>query len=324
MRVINPVLGCDYMPGVNPMDTISTPRADLQYSDRSPILIAASSERARLRALETAETLGWRIADATPIETAGDRIARQASAGAVWLELDRDCGEAMDELLTQITADVALGRYAAVISSTAGVMDAVLARVDQSDIELLVDASETERAAALMFAAARNGAGYALSDIASDQNAARLRQLSDEVSRIAATLARISASPPVAPVPSRPVNETPIPDVSAETVRSVIRARRLRNRYFADHLFADPAWDMLLDLLQAEIAQLRVPVSSLCIAAAVPATTALRWLKTMVEEGIFLRRADPHDGRRVFVELAPETSAGLRRYFAEVGAVGVI
>jgi hypothetical protein len=47
---------------------------------------------------------------------------------------------------------------------------------------------------------------------------------------------------------------------------------------------------MLLDLLQAEISHLRVPVLSLCIAAAVPATTALRWLKTMVQEGIFVRR----------------------------------
>jgi len=51
----------------------------------------------------------------------------------------------------------------------------------------------------------------------------------------------------------------------------------------------------------------------------VPATTALRWLNTMVQQGIFLRRADPHDGRRVFVELAPESSHALRRYFAEVG-----
>ena len=81
---------------------------------------------------------------------------------------------------------------------------------------------------------------------------------------------------------------------------------------------------MLLDLLQAEISQLRVPVSSLCIAAAVPATTALRWLKTLVQEGVLVRRADPHDGRRVFVELAPESSQALRRYFAEVGQVAVI
>jgi DNA-binding MarR family transcriptional regulator len=115
-----------------------------------------------------------------------------------------------------------------------------------------------------------------------------------------------------------------VPPLSVETVRSVIRARRLRARYFPEELFADPAWDMLLDLLQAEIAHLRVPVSSLCIAAAVPATTALRWLKTMVARGIFIRRADPHDGRRVFVELAPEASQALRRYFGELGQAAVI
>ena len=72
---------------------------------------------------------------------------------------------------------------------------------------------------------------------------------------------------------------------------------------------------MLLDLLQAEISHLRVPVSSLCIAAAVPATTALRWLKTMVQQGLFVRRADPHDGRRVFVELAPDSEPGAAPLF---------
>jgi DNA-binding MarR family transcriptional regulator len=152
-----------------------------------------------------------------------------------------------------------------------------------------------------------------------------LRQLSDEVSRIAATLARLSAGPGGNAVPvETTASQGHAPDIPADTVRWVIRARRLRARYFPEQLFADPAWDMLLDLLQAEIAQLRVPVSSLCIAAAVPATTALRWLKTMVQEGIFVRRADPHDGRRVFVELAPATSDALRRYFAEVGRPVVI
>jgi DNA-binding MarR family transcriptional regulator len=65
-------------------------------------------------------------------------------------------------------------------------------------------------------------------------------------------------------------------------------------------------------------------VSSLCIAAAVPATTALRWLKTMTSQGIFLRRADPHDGRRVFVELAPAASQAMRRYFADAGKAVVV
>ena len=81
---------------------------------------------------------------------------------------------------------------------------------------------------------------------------------------------------------------------------------------------------MLLDLLQAEIAQLRVPVSSLCIAAAVPATTALRWIKTMTDVGLFKRRADPHDGRRIFVELSTGASDAMRRYFGEVGKLAVV
>src|SRR5207302_5747421 len=130
-------------------------------------------------------------------------------------------------------------------------------------------------------------------------------------------LARLSTGPATTTRPAEPAPEKELPQLAAETVRAVIRARRLRSRYFPEELFADPAWDMLLDLLQAEISHLRTPVSSLCIAAAVPATTALRWLKTLDQQGLFVRRADPHAGRREFVELAPETSRELRRYFAE-------
>jgi hypothetical protein len=229
----------------------------------------------------------------------------------------------MDELLDDVGRDASDGRYGAIVSSTADLVDPIVARLADAPVELIVEASESERVAALGIAAARAAMHYGLSDIASDQSSARLRQLSDEVSRIAATLARLSAEP-IAPAPAREPANQDAPDVSADTVRAVIRARRLRGRYFSDEIFADPAWDMLLDLLQAEISQLRVPVSSLCIAAAVPATTALRWLKTMVSQGLFVRRADPHDGRRVFVELAPETSHAMRRYFAEVGKLAVI
>ena len=53
------------------------------------------------------------------------------------------------------------------------------------------------------------------------------------------------------------------------------------------------------------------------------AVAALKAAVTMVDEGLFLRRSDPHDGRRVFVELAPDTSLALRRYFAEVERAAV-
>ena len=47
-------------------------------------------------------------------------------------------------------------------------------------------------------------------------------------------------------------------------------------------------------------------------------------LKTLFSQGIFVRRADPHDRRRVLVALAPDASQALRRYFAEVAPVAVI
>ncbi len=305
------------------MDTFQSP-SDISYSDKPPVIIAASGAAAMTRAVEAVNASGLRIGDRVPIGEALERIERQAAASAVWLELDEDCGGPMDELLTQVSRDVSDGRYAAVVAGTAALLDPLAARLDDSGVELIIDANAAERAAALAIATSRFGMPLRVSDVASDQNAARLRQLSDEVSRIAASLARLSSGPAAAPRQIEPVDAGNAPAVQPDTVRSVIRARRLRSRYFPEELFADPAWDMLLDLLQAEIAQLRVPVSSLCIAAAVPATTALRWLKTMVDYGLFVRRADPHDGRRVFVELAPDTSQALKRYFAEVGQVAVI
>lgn len=72
---------------------------------------------------------------------------------------------------------------------------------------------------------------------------------------------------------------------------------------------------MLLDLYASKLERQPVSVSSLCIAAAVPATTALRWIKTMTDAGLFLREADPHDGRRIHVGLNDAAFEGMERYF---------
>jgi DNA-binding MarR family transcriptional regulator len=306
------------------MDAIPTETFDLHYSDVPPLLLAASSDAAMARAERSIDATGLRVGARVPIELAKERIEQQIAASAIWIELDSDCGGPMDDLLTQVSRDVSDGLYAAVVSATSSLVDPLVARLEASSVELIIDADESARAAALAIATSNRALPLRVADVASDNNAERLRQLSEEVSRIASTLARLSTGPGAPPRALEPLPAGDVPPLSADAVRSVIRARRLRARYFREELFADPAWDMLLDLLQAEIAQLRVPVSSLCIAAAVPATTALRWLKAMVSEGIFMRRADPHDGRRVFVELAPETSHALRRYFAEVGQVAVI
>ena len=304
------------------MDAYTTER-NLSFLDAPPVLIAGSTAPALDRPATMVEAFGLRVADRVLLADADSRLERQGAASAVWVELDRAPAEDIGPFVHRLNADVRGGRYGAVVSAPMELVDPLAAVLDD-DVQLIIGANDAERAAALALALATRGTEQRYADIASDQNAERLRQLSDEVSRIASTLARLSTGPSPAPAAVQPPVSIDAPPVSAETVRSVIRARRLRARFFQEELFADPAWDMLLDLLQAEISHLRVPVSSLCIAAAVPATTALRWLKTMVANGLFIRRADPHDGRRVFVELAPETSAALRRYFAELGPVAVV
>jgi len=294
------------------------------YAGPPPLLIVASSDSAMRRARATADAAGQRVGAQVNVLAARERLAQQASASAIWVEMDRDCGAEFDRLLDDLQVTTASRRIGAVVSITSDLIDCLGERVFDTTAHIVVDADAVERAAALATATALARTPDRANDVSKDPGAERLRQLSDEVGRIAATLARLSTIPASAETELRKPVEEDVPDVSVEAVRSVIRARRLRGRYFAEELFADPAWDMLLDLLQAEIAQLRVPVSSLCIAAAVPATTALRWLKNMTDKGIFVRRADPHDGRRVFVELSRDASVAMRRYFAEVGRPAVV
>jgi DNA-binding MarR family transcriptional regulator len=297
---------------------------DLSYSDEAPVIIAATSDAAMARAQRGVAASNLRIGAQLAIEQAIERLSMQGRSAALWLEIDRDLGRPLDALLSKVADQVTEERFPAVISTSKDVLDVVAATIDLAGAEIIVEPSDADRAAALATATSLLRTPGRVADVAADKNAERLRQLSEEVSRIASTLARLSSGPATSIQPAQAVAQTEVPQLSGEAVRKVIRARRLRANYFSEELFADPAWDMMLDLLQAEIAQLRVPVSSLCIAAAVPATTALRWLKTLVAQGLFLRRADPHDGRRVFVELAPQTSEALRRYFGEVGQAAVI
>jgi DNA-binding transcriptional ArsR family regulator len=92
------------------------------------------------------------------------------------------------------------------------------------------------------------------------------------------------------------------PQLAAQT-RQYLRARRLREGLFPEGIFADPAWEMLLDLFACTLEGRRVCVSDACSAAGVPPTTALRWVDRLEDCGLVERRPDPLDSRRIYVEL---------------------
>ncbi len=114
--------------------------------------------------------------------------------------------------------------------------------------------------------------------------------------------------------------ETPTTDELAATLRAIIASRSLRARFFSNQLFADPAWDILLDLTRAQLEDQDVSVSSVCIAASVPMSTALRWVCQMTDSGLLRRWPDSKDGRRDLIALTDTTAAYMREYLCVVHA----
>lgn len=177
------------------------------------------------------------------------------------------------------------------------------------------DAGRQDYLAAVETALAKPGA-LQVADL-SDTGIAQIGALSAEVERIVAALATLAAGE------RRIAAGGPLP-VTALQVRAIIKARRLRERFFPASLFADPVWDMLLDLTAARLEGKPVAVSSLCLAAAVPTTTALRQVKALCDAGMFVRRVDVHDARRTFIELSEPSAQSMLDYLGSLRGEGPV
>lgn len=267
--------------------------------------------------------------DAVLIEASGSR------AGS-------DGHEALGHALDAASAWLATSDAAIIIVFDDTQIDDVTARLLVGRVQLLCMPTAAERVTALVLALAGHGEAGSRGRVRQNdddrtQSAQRLSQLNAEVARIAETLARLAK---VEPRDTRPAmfGDRAVayrgPEASAQSgdpqavsageIRQAIRGRRLRDQFFGAGLFEDPAWDMLLDLCAADLERGRVSVSSLCIAAAVAPTTALRWISRMTEAGLFEREADPFDRRRAYMQLSAKARDGMHEYWRAVRRAGTI
>lgn len=230
-----------------------------------------------------------------------------------------------------------------VVSTSMGSLDEVFGCLDHADSQILVTPSRADRVIALGRVLARNG--NRVRELSEEDRLSLLR-LTEQVGQIAQKLEAISGQGSAEPAgafrfegqiatagkadakfdpqfdggsdrlvrASRP----PLPD--PRLVRKIIRQRQLRARFLEGDLFADPAWDMLLDLTAARVEHVRVSVTSLCIASGVPPTTALRWIGQMTDAGLLQRVDDETDRRRAFITLTDKAADAMARYFSELGA----
>lgn len=93
---------------------------------------------------------------------------------------------------------------------------------------------------------------------------------------------------------------------AADRAKRLLRQRRERESMLGAAYFADPNWDMMLDLFVSQVAGESVATSSLIISACVSPSTALRRIRRLIRDGDIVARADPHDGRRTYLRLSDE------------------
>jgi len=107
------------------------------------------------------------------------------------------------------------------------------------------------------------------------------------------------------------------PGASVALARKFYQLRRRRDAYFEPTLFAEPAWDMLLDLYVAESERRQVAVLTACLGAAAPQTTAIRWMRVLEENGLIRRETDRNDARRIYVRLTEPAVRMMRTLLVE-------
>lgn len=101
----------------------------------------------------------------------------------------------------------------------------------------------------------------------------------------------------------------------AELAQTLYRIRRYRDAAFDRGLFADPGWDMLLDLF----ASMRdgVSVKSLCAASIRPSTSGLRVLERLIDADLVRRVPDQRDRRQILIVPTVKATAAMETIYVQ-------
>jgi FixJ family two-component response regulator len=98
-------------------------------------------------------------------------------------------------------------------------------------------------------------------------------------------------------------------------IKLIQNNRRSRDRMFPACNGGDPSWEIVLFVLEQEVLQRSVSVTSACHATAIPQTTAMRKIDELVDAGLLARIPDEDDRRRVLLSSTPSCRESARRYF---------
>lgn len=100
-------------------------------------------------------------------------------------------------------------------------------------------------------------------------------------------------------------------------LRAILHQHKVRDLVFKMDFFGDPAWNMMLTLMQAYLEKTDVSVSTLRDASGVPATTALRWISRLTQAKLCKRVNDQNDHRRSFIVLTEKGRRLMTQFLSE-------
>jgi DNA-binding MarR family transcriptional regulator len=81
--------------------------------------------------------------------------------------------------------------------------------------------------------------------------------------------------------------------MTEDHVVSILILRRAREEAFGSSLFAEPAWDVLLELYAAALGGRRMSLRDIAQAIKIPESSAARWVEALVDHGLVSSHADP-------------------------------
>lgn len=102
---------------------------------------------------------------------------------------------------------------------------------------------------------------------------------------------------------------------AAQVVLRIIEGRETRGSFFDSDLFADAAWDILLDLFLAQLEGRNAEIAELRFSSSIPASTARRWVDKLEKDGWLKQKADPSEPDRRWVALSGQGTRKMQAWF---------
>jgi len=105
---------------------------------------------------------------------------------------------------------------------------------------------------------------------------------------------------------------------ATDILTRVIRARSRRSTLFSGELFADPAWDILLELSLARLEDRNLTLADLARRSPVHESIVFRWIGKLIRDGWIVPEPDGSEARDAVLDLSAKAATAMQKWINEL------